>query len=116
MISKSAIDEVPNAFLALAVVISSVIVGVGYISGSTPEWIVFKACTALLSVGLMGWLASAILNARPYEGTDEAKGGNVDITLPEAPPQELKEDDPLFEAATADSEANEMTAANTATR
>lgn len=88
----------PSLFLTLAVATSLAIGSVGYISGSAPEWIVLKASIGLLSVGLVGWLVSALMSATPNEHAVKtqdvveakeavkAKGRNLDVTLAEAAP------------------------------
>ncbi len=47
--------------MKLTVAISLAIGSLSYLSGSSPEAAVLKACAGLLGAGLLGWLMSALL-------------------------------------------------------
>ncbi len=120
MMGKTA-TSVPTAFLTLAVVTSFAIGGVGYVSGSTPEWVVLKSSIGLLIIGILGWLVSMIIAVRTDNEAGTTKGANIDVTLPETAPEEAtsaksQPDTTMAETVSPDSQTKDMSTTDTATR
>lgn len=95
MMSKTANEGASTAFLALAVATSFAIGGVGYFSGSAPEWVILKSSIGLLVVGLMGWIVSPFIMLRNRNDTQSTKGSAVDVTLSETVPAKAQSGDAL---------------------
>ncbi len=89
---ETAGDYAASLFLKIGITCSLAMGSIGYISGSTPEWVVLKASVGLIGFGIVGWLAAAVLRrkgARIAEDVkdkeqDEDKDKDADIALTES--------------------------------
>jgi len=70
-------NGVLSVFVVLAVAIALAMNAVGYVSGTPPEWAVFKSSIGLLMVCLIGWVISSLMSPSLDGRPDDVEERNV---------------------------------------